>query len=445
MIVPRTRLLVVFSLVGMPLIGLATFVPSMFALSACLLGFIVIVALVDAFLAFRFLDGMTVQMPEVVHMSKDRDGQIKGLLKSFKNAQVRIGLDLPFELHPQKDSLALTVSGQDMSSSFAFTCNPSKRGNFMLNACYLERYSTLSLWVIRTSVPIHTEIRVYPNLLPEQKKLAALFLNRGTFGLHAQRQIGKGREFEKLREYIPGDSYEDIHWKATARRGHPITKIYQLERTQEVYVVLDASRMSGKFIRQAIRPDLTTTVFEYLVTSALVVGLTAEKQGDLFGLIAFDKQVLKFVRAKSGKSHHRTCRDALYALEPGNATPDFEELASFISLRLRRRALIIILTNLDDPLIADGFVKTMDMMRQKHLILVNMVKPAGIKPVFSDPHVNTTNDIYESLGYHIQWASLWELKKLLQSRGIAFSMIDKEHLSVELVSQYINVKQRQLL
>ncbi|HLC14619.1 MAG TPA: DUF58 domain-containing protein [Thermodesulfovibrionia bacterium] len=447
MIVPGTRLLVVFALAGMPLIGLATFVPSMFALSAALLGVIVVTALGDAFLSSRFFDGVTVQMPEVVHLSKNRDGQIHGQLKlSCKTKQVRIGLDLPSELHPQQDSLTLTVSDQeDMPSSFTFTCNPSKRGNFVLNACYLEVYSTLKLWVIRTSVPIQTEIRVYPNLVTEQKKLSALFLNRGTFGLHAQRQIGKGREFEKLREYIPGDSYEDIHWKATARRGHPITKVYQLERTQEVYVVLDASRMSGKSVRQAANLDSATTVLEYLVTSALIVGLAAEKQGDLFGLIAFDKQILRFVRAKSGKSHYRTCRDALYALEPSNATPDFEELASFISLRLRRRALIIILTNLDDPLIAEGFVKTMDMIRQKHLILVNMVKPEGIKPVFSDSHVNTTNDIYESLGYHLQWANLWELKKLLQSRGITFSTIDKERLSVELVSQYINVKQRQLL
>ena len=58
--------------------------------------------------------------------------------------------------------------------------------------------------------------------------------------------MGKGREFEKLREYVRGDSLNDIHWKATAKRGHPVTKEYQIERTQEVYIAIDASRMSGR-------------------------------------------------------------------------------------------------------------------------------------------------------------------------------------------------------
>ena len=73
-------------------------------------------------------------------------------------------------------------------------------------------------------------------------------MNRGAFGVHAQRQVGQGREFEKLREYAPGDSYIDIHWKATAKRGRPVTKLYQVERTQEVYVIIDASRLATALI-----------------------------------------------------------------------------------------------------------------------------------------------------------------------------------------------------
>src|SRR5207249_6090507 len=87
-----------------------------------------------------------------------------------------------------------------------------------------------------------------PNLFSERKQLVALFLNRGTFGLHAQRQIGKGRDFEKLREYIPGDSFDEIHWKASAKRGRPVTKVFQIERTQEVYVIIDASRLSARSV-----------------------------------------------------------------------------------------------------------------------------------------------------------------------------------------------------
>ena len=83
-----------------------------------------------------------------------------------------------------------------------------------LNAAYVEGGSPLGFWAVRKTLPVQSEIRVYPNLLNERKNLAALFLNRGAFGLHAQRQVGKGRDFEKLREYVPGDGYDEIHWKA---------------------------------------------------------------------------------------------------------------------------------------------------------------------------------------------------------------------------------------
>ena len=87
---------------------------------------------------------------------------------------------------------------------------------------------------------------MYPNLFDERKHVAALFLNRGHYGIHSQRIMGKGREFEKLREYSHGDSMQDVHWKASAKRGALVTKVFQVERTQEVYVLVDSSRLSAR-------------------------------------------------------------------------------------------------------------------------------------------------------------------------------------------------------
>ena len=121
------------------------------------------------------------------------------------------------------------------------------------------------------------------------------------------RQIGRGREFEKLREYVPGDGSDEIHWKATARRGRPITKVFQVERTQEIYVVIDASRLSA-------RPAGDETALERSIAAALIVGAAAERRGDLFGLAAFSHQVEAFTRARNGKSHYAACRDAIYQI-----------------------------------------------------------------------------------------------------------------------------------
>jgi uncharacterized protein (DUF58 family) len=278
--------------------------------------------------------------------------------------------------------------------------------------------------------------------------------------VHAQRQVGKGREFEKLREYIPGDGFDEIHWKATAKRGRPVTKVFQIERTQEVYVVVDASRLSARAAEGRDRsvegsesargPHSTldtqySTALERYVTAALVLGLAAEQQGDLFGLLTFADKVESFLRARNGKLHYSACRDALYTLHPRLVNPDFDEVCTFIRLRLRRRALLVFLTALDDPVLADSFARNVGLLCRQHLVLVNMIQPPGAVPLFTKPDVEAVDELYEHLGGHIRWQNLRELGKVLQRRGVSFSVLDNERLSAQLVSQYLNVKRRQLL
>jgi uncharacterized protein (DUF58 family) len=342
-----------------------------------------------------------------------------------------------------------------------WSCKPIRRGKYHLDCAYVEGSSPLGFWAVRKATPAHSEIRVYPNLLTDRKHLAALFLNRGAFGLHAQRQVGKGRDFEKLREYVPGDSFDEIHWKATARRGKPITKVFQIEKTQEVYVIIDASRLSAREVSSkfkvqsskldeqngpaASNDEFGTTILERFVTAALVLGLAAERQGDLFGLITFSDKVEKLVRAKNGQAHYGACRDALYTLQPKIVTPDFDELCTTIRLRLRRRALLLFLTSLDDPALAESFVRNMELIRRQHVVLVNMLQPPGAVPVFTNPNLASVDELYQHLGGHLLWHKLRELGKVLQRRGVQFSLVQNERLSAELVSQYLSVKQRQLV
>ena len=298
------------------------------------------------------------------------------------------------------------------------------------------------------------EIRVYPNLFEERKNLSALFLNRG-LGIHAQRQIGKGRDFEQLREYLPGDSFEDIHWKTTAKRGLPITKVYQIERTQQIYVIIDASRLSarssggdslsgnGKEAQQ--NADEFTTVLQRFITAALIMALAAERQGDLFGLLAFDNKIRSFLKAKMGKAHFDVCRDTLYTWLPQSVSPDFAELLTFIGTKIRRRALLVFLTHLDDPVLADSFTQHIDVISRNHVVLVNMIRPPAVKPLFSSESVSSVNDIYNELGGHMIWRRIRETQKILQRRGVGFAMLDDENLCSELVSQYLALKRRQVL
>ena len=125
-------------------------------------------------------------------------------------------------------------------------------------------------------------------------------------------------------------------------------------------------------------------------------------------------------------------------------TPDFEEVATFLRTRLRRRSLLIFLTALDDPLIAENFVRSVDVLCRQHLVLVAMLRPSGACPLFSE-EVATVDQIYTHLGGHLQWHKLRQLEKVLRRRGVQFSLIDNEKLTGELIAQYLSVKQRQIL
>ena len=466
MIVPSFRLLLWFAIIALPFSVLGAVYPNALGVSVALISALLVVILLDAGLSFARLDAIVVELPDLIRVSKDRPATLSVNITKPATAalRLRLGLALPRELiSPNEDITVLLASDVETSRiDWAFT--PNQRGNFRLTTAFLETSSRLGLWAIRRTAPVRCEIRVYPNLIAERKHLAALFLNRGAFGLHAQRQVGKGRDFEKLREYAPGDGFDEIHWKATARRGHPVTKVFQIERTQEVYVILDASRLSGRQMvpgsglqvsssaalagraqLETPNPQLETTALERFITAALILGQAAEQQGDLFGLITFTDQVKTFLRAKNGKGHYAACRDAIYTLEPENVTPDFDEISSFVRTRLRRRALLIFLTSLEDPVLAESFVRNMSLLAGQHLVLVNMLKPDGANALFSSPDVSTVDDLYRHLGGHLQRHDLRQLEKVLQRRGVHFSLLENERLARELVTQYLGVKRRQLL
>ena len=292
MIVPRSRLLFWVGLAGLPFAALVPVAP------VAVVPLVALVALViaDALRGRQTLAGIGVELPDVVRLTKDRTGTIDVRIRNDRQLarQLRLGLAFPREIQSPHLDMLTQLPAASQYSRLAWPCSGNRRGQYRLDRCYLEGASPLGFWSVRAAVPAQSELRVYPNLLSERKNLAAIFLHRGTPGIHALRQVGQGRDFEKLREYIPGDPLNEVHWKATAKRGRLVSKVFQIEKTQEVYVLIDASRLSAR-----------DAVLERYVTAALVVGLVAEQQGDLFGLLTFSDKVQNFVRAKNeiGRAH----------------------------------------------------------------------------------------------------------------------------------------------
>ncbi len=434
-ILPSTRLIWIVALAAFPAVVAEAVLPRVRGGAIAVIALILAVAIADALFRGRALAGLKIELPERQRLIQGRETPVSITIHNERDQgrRLRIGLAVPEGLALDPEEQSIEVPGG--ASRLEWLLAPQRRGEYTLRECYVEAASPLGLWAVRGTQAISSEIRVYPNLR-ERATLKAL--RRGIENLHLTRQLGRGREFEKLREYSPGDGSDEIHWKATARRARPITKVFQVERTQEIYVVIDASRLSARVI--GAEPAL-----ELSLKAALTVGAVTERRGDLFGIAAFSDRLETFVQARGGKRHFSTCREAINNLRSRPVSPDFEEIATVLSVRLHRRSLILFLTALDDPLVAERFEQAARLLARRHRVLAAMLRPNTARPLFDENDVESSDDIYRALAGHLGWEKLQELQGGLARRGVGLALLDSDSFAEGVINLYDKVKQQQSL
>lgn len=442
--VPSSRL-IGWTAACVPIAAVAGPLPGLGSMWILLLGGIAVAALADLLTSLRTLAWPELIVPGVIRLSKDRKGTVPIVVKRPAGGPDRVRLAVAWPDGIDGGAAERWVEwtpGAPSTATVEWNCTARRRGRFAVGRVGFEQPSRLGFWQVRMSRESGAEARVYPNLFSERRQLAALFLNRAMLGSKLRRTVGRGREFEKLRDYLPGDGIDEVHWKATAKRGHPITKMFQVERTQEVYVILDASRLSG---RRLEHDGLEVTALERQLTATLVLLLAAERQGDRFGLVAHSNRVVKFLRAGNGATHFGACREAVHALRTEEVSPDFRELFTFLRLRLRQRALLFFLTDLSDPVQAEDFAEHVRLLSRQHLVMVGQLRPPGTRAVFDAGDVSSADEVYERLGGHLLWREARDLADTLKRRGATATLLENETLAAQLVTQYLQIKQRQAL
>ena len=205
-IVPSTKLIFWAAAVFLPVSVLVAVMPDATSPGVGLAAVLVILAAADAAVSRDLLAGVRVSLQQVVRVSAGRDGELT-LSVDNVNArckQLRLGLSFPRQIYSPSQDLVTELPAGAASSLVYWPFKALKQGLYLLENCYLETPSRLGLWALRRVESTRAEFRVYPDLFRDRKKLTGLFLNRG-MGIHAQRQVGKGREVEQLREYLPGE------------------------------------------------------------------------------------------------------------------------------------------------------------------------------------------------------------------------------------------------
>src|SRR5947209_15729131 len=326
--------------------------------------------------------------------------------------------------------MAATLLAPGGGYDWPVTLRAGERGKWLVKAYSFDAESPWGLWQIRGENTLSLSVHVYPDL--SANKTAVSLLHHQTSGLKSYRQVGNGREFEKLRDYSAGDTYDQIYWKATAKRARPMTKIFQIERAQPCYVLVDCSRPTAKSL-------------DAFVEAALVLGLAAERFGDQFGVLTFSERIHAFERARAGKKQFARCRNALYALRPRQVSADYPELSRFLQTNLRKRALLFLLTNVDDPYATETLATHIRLLAMRHAMVVGALRQKGVQPIFDGPKAESVSNIYDALAGHLAWTKLREAAGRIERLGVQLALCDVRTIYEDLTNRYREIHQRQLV
>jgi len=256
-------------------------------------------------------------------------------------------------------------------------------------------------------------------------------------GLRAARARGEGTEFESLREYVPDDSFRDIDWKATARRGAPITRQFQAERNQTLLIMIDSGRMMAAHAGGMARVD-------HAVNAALMLAHVAGRMGDTVGLLVFSDRVKSFVTPAHGAAQTERMLEELYALRAELVEPDFRAAITFLRARARKRAMICAFTDLVDPEISREALSYLASLRPQHLPLVATIADDQVEAL-ADADPARPIEAYEKALAARTLAERELALARLRARGVLVCDARAGELSAAVVGRYLSIKRRGLL
>ena len=256
-------------------------------------------------------------------------------------------------------------------------------------------------------------------------------------GLRRVRRRGSGTEFESLREYTSGDPFRAIDWNATARRGKIMVAQYEVERSQQIVIALDAGRLMSPRLGDRRKLD-------YSVSAALAIASLARIAADRVGFHAFAGTTLASIAPGAGAQHAAALTEALSDLEPRFEESDYERAALELRRRYRKRSLIVIFTDLFDPIASSAVLASLALLAPHHLVLVVLMNDAALTDAREREPANV-QDVYRASVATALDAERARAVSLLRGRGIGVIDVPARELSIALLEAYVDVKTRALL
>jgi uncharacterized protein (DUF58 family) len=345
--------------------------------------------------------------------------------------------DVPPELDSAPARLACDLSA-NAEITVAYAVQPRKRGDCLMGDLYLRYRSAWQLAECWARVALPQTVRVYPSTQDSSDQSIYLMRSRQiALEKRFSRHRGFGREFESLRDYRQGDNYRDISWTATARRGKLVTREYQVERSQPVWLVVDCGRLMRTRVGSLSKLD-------YAASAALSLAQVALFGGDKVGLMAYGLNDQRMVGIGKGTLHLRNIMEQLAAAAEESAEASHLRAAVTLMNVQSRRSLIVYLTDLADTAMLPEVIEGATMLQGRHLVLFAVVEDPELKRVaFSKPASDA--ELYRVTAAREIVHRRELMIAQLRARGAHTLEIAPRGLSSALVERYLELKSRNLI
>ncbi len=415
------------------------FFPFVYGIANIALIILVVLVVVDTLILYSNRKGFFARRDTLDKLSNGDDNPVQIVLENQYLFPVRISVidELPFQFQVRDKEFKLNIdSGK--SKTIEYDLRPVKRGEYSFGAVNVFVKSPIGFMQRRYRFSQDMMVPVYPSFMQMRKfELLAISNQLTDAGIKKIRRRGNNAEFEQIKEYVAGDDYRTINWKATARKNKLMINQYQDEKSQQVYSVIDM----GRIMRM---PFEGLSLLDYAINSSLVISNIAMLKQDKAGIITFSNRVQAILPADRRNAQLRKILELLYNQKTGYLESDYEHLYATIKTKINQRSLVLLYSNFESLSGLQRQLKYIRRLAKVHLLVVIFFENTELRS-FIDKAATSAEEIYnktiaEKLAYEKKL-----IVKELEKYGIQSILTAPQQLSVNTINKYLELKARGLI
>ena len=351
--------------------------------------------------------------------------------------------EIPFVFQRRDICFRATIAKEE-AVTIKYQLHPTRRGTYGFGHIRAFAASPVGLLQRRHTLGEPQDVKVYPSfLMLHQYELLAISNNLTELGIKRIRRVGHHTDFEQIKDYVAGDDFRTINWKASARRSKLMVNVYQDERSQHIYNVIDKGRVMQQAFRQM-------TLLDYAINASLVLSYIAMNKEDRAGLITFNEQFDSFVPASKQPGHLQLLMDTLYAQQTTFGETDYSSLVVNLNKHVNKRSLIVLYTNFTGLVSLKRQLPFLQQINSRHRLLVVFFEDEQLKEYITAHHSPlNAHPTTESYYRHVMAERFVYEQRLIVSTlrqyGILSLLTTPQQLSVDVINRYLEMKSQQLI